>query len=71
MYLVIGKEECNRRDMLKNLLYEKGIRYHYLDMLEMPHKNMTYLKMHCSSYTMVLSVNCFSTFNKTLDHFKV
>jgi len=35
---------------LKNLLDEKGIQYHYVDMLEMPHKTMTYLKMYCSSY---------------------
>jgi hypothetical protein len=56
MYLVIGKEKLNGCEMLKNLLDEKGIRYHYLDMLEMPHKTMPYLKMHCSSYTMVFGV---------------
>ena len=38
MYVVIGNEECNSCDILKTLLDEKGIRYHYLDMMEMPHK---------------------------------
>ena len=69
MYVLIGKEKCNQCNTLKNLLDEKGIRYHYLDMLEMPHKTMTYLKMHCGSYPMVLSVHYFSTFNETLEHF--
>ena len=50
-------------------LDEKGIRNHYLDMLEMPHKTMTYLKMYCSSYPMVLSVNYFSNFNEILEQF--
>ena len=40
-----------------------------LDMTEMPHKTMTYLRMYCSSYPMVLSVNYFSNFNETLEHF--
>jgi hypothetical protein len=53
--------------MLKILLEEKGIRYHYLDALEMPHKTITYLKMYSSSYPMVLSVKYFSTFNETLN----
>ena len=65
MYVLIGKEKCNQCNMLKNLLDEKGIPYHYLDMLEMPHDTMTYLKMYCSSYPMILSVNYFSTFNET------
>ena len=69
MYVLIGKEKCNVCSILKNLLEEKGTRYHYLDALEMPHKTMTYLKMYCSSYPMVLNVNCFSTFNETLEHF--
>jgi glutaredoxin len=31
MYVLIGKEKCNRCDVLKNLLDEKGIQYRYLD----------------------------------------
>ena len=46
MYVLIGKEKCNRCDVLKNLLDEKGIQYHYVDMMEMPYKTMTYLKMY-------------------------
>jgi len=69
MYVLIGKEKCNQCNILKSLLDGKGIQYHYVDMLEMPYKTMTYLKMYCSSYPMVLSVNYFSTFNETLEHF--
>jgi hypothetical protein len=69
MYVLIDKEKFNRCDMLKNLLEEKGIHYHYADMKNMPHKTMTYLKMYCSSYPMVLGVKYFSTFNETLEHF--
>jgi hypothetical protein len=35
-------------------------------MLEMPRKTITYLKIYCGSYPMVLSANYFSTFNETL-----
>jgi hypothetical protein len=70
MYVLIGKVKCNQRNILKNLLDAKGIQYHYVDMLEMPHKTVThYLKMYCSSYPMVLNIKCFSTFNETLEHF--
>jgi len=69
MYEIIGKEKCARCDILKNLSDEKEIQYHYLDMMEMPHKIMTYLKMYCTSYPMVLSVNYFSNFDDTLEHF--
>ena len=68
MYVLIGEEKCNQCNILKNLLDEKGIPYHCVDMLEMPHKNMTYLKMYCSTYPMVLNIKCFSTFNETLVH---
>ena len=57
MYVTIGKGKCNQCNILKNLLDEKVIQYHYVDMLEKPYKTMTYLKMCCSSYPMVLSVN--------------
>ena len=33
-----------------NLLDEKGIQNNYLDMTEMPHKTMTYLRMYCNSF---------------------
>ena len=39
MYACIGKEKCNQCNILKNLLDEEGIQYHYVDMLEMPQKN--------------------------------
>jgi glutaredoxin len=67
--VLVGKEKCNQCTVSKNLVDEKEIRYHYLDMLEMPHTTMTYLTMYCRSYPMVLSANCFSTFNETLEHF--
>ena len=55
MYASIGKKKCNPCNILENLLDEKGIRYHYLDMLEMPHKTMTYLKIYCryTAYTLL------------------
>ena len=71
MYVLIGKEKCNQCNILKNLLDEKGIQYHYVDVNNMPHNTMTYLKMYCPSYPMVLGVKYFSTFNnETLEHFK-
>ena len=70
MYVLIGKEKCIQFDILKNLFDEKGIQYHYLDMMEMPHKTLTYLRMYCNSYPMVLSVNCFSTNKDILEHFR-
>ena len=36
MYVIIGKQKRIQRDELKNLLDEKGIQYHYVDMTEMP-----------------------------------
>jgi hypothetical protein len=67
MYVLIGKEKCNSCDTLKNVLDEKGIQYHYVDIMEMPHKTMTYLKMYCSSYPMVLGVIYFSKYLMTFD----
>ncbi len=55
--MCFGKEKYNQCNILKNLLDEKGIRYYYLDMLEMPHKTTTYLKMYCSNYPVALSAN--------------
>ena len=37
MYVFIGKEGWNRCDILKNLLDEKVIQYHYVDVNNMPH----------------------------------
>jgi len=42
--IIIGKQKCIQCDEPKNLLDEKGIQYNYLDMTEMPHKTMTYLR---------------------------
>jgi glutaredoxin-related protein len=67
--MLIGKEKCNQCNILKNQLDEKGIQYHDVDMLEMAHKNMSYLKIYCSSHPMVLNVKCFNIFNETLEHF--
>jgi hypothetical protein len=67
MYVLIAKERCKQSDVLKILLDEKEIQYHYLEVLEMPHRTMTYLKMYCRSYPMGLNVNCFSAFNETIE----
>ena len=65
MYVIIGKQKCIQCDELKNLLDEKGIQYNYLDMTEMPHKTMTYLRMYCNSFPIVLNINhSFSNFEK-------
>ena len=68
LYVVIGKGECSRCDILKTLLDGKGIRCHYLechylDMMEMPLKSMTYLKRYCSSHPMVLSVDYYMNYS--------
>ena len=70
MYVLIGKEKCNQCNILKNLLDEKGIQYHYLDTSRIPHELLTYLRMCCNTYPIVLGVKYFSTFNETLEHFK-
>ncbi len=67
MYVIIVKEKCTRFDILKNLLDDRRIQHNYSDMMEMPHKSMTYLKIYCSSYPMALRVNCFSTFKEILE----
>jgi hypothetical protein len=61
---------CIQADELKNLLDEKGIQYNYLDMPETPHKTMTYLRMYCNSFPIVLNMNhAFSNFEEILTHF--
>ena len=70
MYVIIGKQKCIQCDELKNLLDEKGIQYNYLDMTEMPHKTMTYLRMYCNSFPIVLNINhSFSNLEEILTHF--
>jgi hypothetical protein len=54
---------------LKNLLDEKGIQYHYLDVYKIPHELLTYLRMYSNTYPIVLGVKYFSTFNETLEYF--
>ena len=54
MCVIRGKQKCIQCDELKNLLDEKGIQYRYLDMTEMPNKTMTYLRMYCNSFPIVL-----------------
>ena len=70
MYVLIGKEKCNQCNILKNLLDEKGIQYHYVDVSKIPHELLTYLRMYCNTYPIVLIVKYFSTFNETLEYFK-
>jgi glutaredoxin len=48
------KQNCIQCDELKNLLDEKGIQHNYFDMTEMPNKTMTYLRMYCNSFPIVL-----------------
>ena len=63
MYVIIGKQKCVQCDELKNLLDEKGIQNNYLDTTEMPNKTMTYLRMYCNSFPIVLNINnSFSNF---------
>jgi glutaredoxin len=61
MYVIIRKQKCIQCDELKNLLDEKGIQYNYLDMTVMPHKTMTYLRMYCNSFPIVLLTSFSST----------
>ena len=66
----MGQQKCIQCDELKNLFDEKGIQYNYLDMTVMPHKTMTYLRMYCNSFPIVLNINhSFSNFEETLTHF--
>jgi glutaredoxin len=70
MYVIIGTQNCIQCDELKNLLDEKGKPYYYLDMTEMPNKTMTYLRMYCISFPIVLNINhSFSDFDETFSHF--
>jgi arsenate reductase-like glutaredoxin family protein len=61
MYVIMGKQKCIQCDELKDLLDEKGIQYNYQDMTEMPHKTMTYLRMHCNSFPIDLLTSFSST----------
>ncbi len=53
---MIGKQKCNKCNILKNLLDENGKQHNYLDMTEMPNKTITYLRMYCNSFPMVLGL---------------
>ena len=50
----MGKEKCIQCDKLKNLPDEKGIQYPCLDVMQMPHKSMTYLRICSNSCPIVL-----------------
>jgi len=70
MYVIIGKQNCMKCDELKNLLDEKEIQYNNLDMTEISNKTITYLRMYCNSFPMVLNINnSFSNFEETFDKF--
>ena len=69
LYIYI-KQKCIQCDEFKNILDEKGTQYNYLDMTEMPNKTMTYLRMYCNSFQIVLDINhSFSNLEDTLTHF--
>ena len=70
MYVLIGKDKCNQCSILKNLLDEKGIQYHCVDVSKIPPELLTYLRMYPNTYPIVLGVKYFSTFNESLEHFK-
>ena len=63
MHLIIGKDNCNLCNILKNLLDEKGVRYSYLDREVLPPATTGYLKMYCTSYPMILKITNFSCFH--------
>ena len=44
MYVLIGKEKCNQCNILKNLLDEKGIQYHYVDVSKITHELLNIFK---------------------------
>jgi len=70
MYVIIGKQNCMKCDELKNLLDEKEIQYNNLDMTEISNKTITYLRMYCNSFPMVLNINnSFSNFEETFTKF--
>ena len=50
MYVLIGKEKCNQCNILKNLLDEKGIQYHYVDVSRIPPKLLTYLRIYITAH---------------------
>ena len=56
MYAIIGKQNCIQCDALKNLLDKKGMQYKYLDMTDIPNKTMTYVRMYCNSFPIVLNI---------------
>jgi len=68
MYEIIGQQNCIQCDELKNLFDEKVIQYNCLDMTEMPNKKMTYSRMCCNSFPIVLNMN-FSFSN--IDYFVI
>jgi hypothetical protein len=70
MYVIIGKQKCIQCDELKDLPDEKGIQYNYSGMTEMPHKTMTYLRMYCNSFPIVINIyHSFSNFEEIITHF--
>jgi len=70
MHVIIGRQKCIQCDEFKNILDEKGTQYNYLDMTEMPNKTMTYLRMYCNSFQIVLDINhSFSNLEDTLTRF--
>ena len=62
MSVITEKQNCIQCDELKNLLDEEGIQYNLLDRTEMPNKTMTYLRMYCNNFPIVLNINHFSNY---------
>ena len=69
MYLIIGEDNCNLCNILKNLLDEKGVRYTYLGREVLPPATTGYLKMYCTSYPKILKISHLTTFHDCLDYF--
>ena len=68
-YVMMEKQKCIQCDDIMNLLDEKEIQYSDFQMTEIPNTMMTYLRMYCTSFPIVLNIsNSFSNFEKTETH---
>jgi hypothetical protein len=51
----VEKSKRKHKKKIKNLLDEKGVQNNYLDMTEMPNKTMTYLRLYCNGFPILLN----------------
>jgi len=68
MYLIIGKES-NQCSIIRNLLDEKGVRYTYLNVSELPDKTNQYLMMYSANFPIILKTLHFSSFRDCIGYF--